>query len=131
MSYCDPLWISAYTYNALYQRMQNISYMSRMISAEDVNEEPEWATLLISPEGGVKWGYPVGSHFAPDAETRTLSLLDDDKALIGKAEAYFLPFSHIDGGTLVFPALDSDEVTFIEYGKTILSVDEMPKVAFE
>jgi len=130
MSYCEPLWISAYTYNALYERMQNISYMSRIISAEDVQEEAQWSTLLLLPEGGVQWGYPVGSNVAPDVETRSIALFDADENLVGKAEGYFMPFSHIDGGTLVFPAIDEDVVDYVEYGKQRLSVSAMPKAAF-
>ena len=74
----------------------------------------------------------MGAHFAPDAERRNISLFDADDNLVGKTEGYFLPLSHLDGGTIVFPALDpdQDEVAYVEYGKTRLSIDSMPKAAF-
>ena len=101
MSYCSPIWISAYTYNGLYTRMKNVNSMPYIVNAEEVLEDSQrgsdaWMSVVIGLEGEVNWGYPVGAPSFPDldAETKSAYLIGEDGQRAGKVEGILTPFGH-------------------------------------
>ncbi len=63
MSYCDPLWISDFTYAAIFERVQQVSALSGGSSL--VGPLTSWATLLEHEDGSFEQGPVVrqrGGH---------------------------------------------------------------------
>ena len=137
MSYCSPIWVSAYTYNGLYNRMSNVSTMSYLVNAEEVLEESNqgfetWMSVVVEPTGEVKWGYPVDAPQVPDLELEHKSayLIADDGTRAGKVEGIFMPFGHGEGGILAFPPVEDFGIWAIEFEKTTLALEDAPEAAF-
>ncbi len=137
MSYCSPIWISAYTYNGLYTRMTNVNNMSYMVNAEEVMEDSQrgseaWMSVIVGLDGEVSWGYPIGAPSVPDlqVETKSAYLIGEDGQRAGKVEGLFTPFGNRVGGIFSFPPVDEAGIKGIEFEKTMLILDDAPEVAF-
>jgi hypothetical protein len=137
MSYCSPIWISAYTYNGLYNRMSNVNTMSYVVNAEEVHEEGSrnadtWLSVVVEPTGEVKWGYPIAAPTVPDlnVERKSAHLIGEDGTRVGKVEGIYMPFGHGEGGILSFPPVVDSGVEAIEFQKTTLLLEEAPRAAF-
>lgn len=137
MSYCSPIWISAYTYNGLYNRMSNVNTLSYIVDAEQVHEEgsqgaDSWMSVVVEPTGEVKWGYPIAAPSVPDlqVEHRSAYLIGEAGARIGKVEGIYMPFGHGEGGILSFPPVQDLSVAAIEFQKTMLLLEDAPQAAF-
>lgn len=138
MSYCSPIWVSAYTYNSLYTRMKNVSTMSYLVNAEDVENEASegantWQSLVVEPNGNVVWGYPVAAPRVPDlnVERRAAYLRGADGQQVGKVEGIFMPFGHGDGGIFAFPPILDESAVAIDFHKATLELARAPRVAFQ
>ena len=100
MSYCDPSWISDYNYEALYERMQDVSAMARMTGVEPSS----WSKALVDADGNLRPADgKVRVVLPPQGEIRQADLLNADGELLDRVEARFYPFSHLGGGLLLYP----------------------------
>jgi hypothetical protein len=137
MSYCSPIWISAYTYKGLYTRMSRVNTLSYMVDAEEVHEHGSdnadtWMSVVVEPTGDVKWGYPIAAPTVPDlkVERKSAYLIGEDGTRVGKVEGIYMPFGHGEGGILAFPPVEDLGVEAIEFQKTTLMLEEAPQAAF-
>ncbi len=81
MAYCEPNWISAYTYRALATRIQGVNMNRRVVYGEPV----EYASVIVEPNGEYFWGTnvklvdePSGRQTFAKAFDATGTLLDDE-----------------------------------------------------
>ena len=60
MGYCDPTWVSDYTYRKLFQRIQQVNSDAYVIGA---GPEQPWRMLLLDGHGGadILYGLADGS----------------------------------------------------------------------
>lgn len=102
MSYCEPYWISDYTYHELFKRRRDL---------QDRREAPldlgSWSLFRVEADGQLTPHGELELDRWPTGKAVGLALRDGLGRAIGETEAYFLPLSHLDGGTLIVP---SDEV---------------------
>lgn len=103
MSYCNPQWVSDYTFNALLDRAQALEGLARA-------PKRAWHRLLVDGDGV---GRPYGTIRAasPTGEPVTFELLDGDGVVVGEADGWLVPYSHLDGGTALLAELDPDVVS--------------------
>lgn len=101
MSYCDPAWISDYTYNALFSRVKFTSGSQASWYVPPAMLNHSWERALIKPDGTTSWMPPiqlerpmVGVPVAMTAETTS-----GPEQLTGN----FIPYDHIEGGVLFIP----------------------------
>lgn len=101
LSYCEPQWMSDYTYRALFDR---ISYVNGAMS---FYKEPSTPTLyrvaLLDGEGHVEWGETIELSSPPSGERNELPVLDEESRPSGTIEGYFYEYSHLPGGTMLVP----------------------------
>ncbi len=117
MSYCDPAWISDFSFQLIEQRMTAVDPVHGM--ADHVSSSPDihtqqnaggYARLLVRPDGSAEW---LEGRFSAPHTGRHAMLLPDNSAN-GKAgegssdgppiAARFYPFDHLDGGIVTLPA---------------------------
>jgi hypothetical protein len=102
MGYCDPSWISDYTYKALFDRartVNNVMSAKKLVTAEERDQVYE--RVLVDGTGGVQWLEPMRLREPPSAEEKTITLEGEGGASEART-GQFYPFDHLDGGILFF-----------------------------
>jgi len=125
LSYCDPQWVSDYTYNALFER---ISYVNGTAS---FHVEPTVATAyrvaLIDGEGHVEWGETLELSTPPSGDAHELATVDREGNAAGTIKGHFYPYSHLPGGTMLVPVQSVRDLRSIEMpealGGKVLTLD--------
>lgn len=118
MGYCTPVWISDYTYNALFDRIKAVNASARMVVPEALQNRA-YTRLMVDGTGNAKWLPTLKLAIPPDTEVRKIVVESDSGDL--EIEGYFYAFDHLEGGTLVFPEPEKSfsAVRFSAVGKAI------------
>ncbi len=106
MSYCDPIWISDYTYGALAIRRREISGATRARIVEPFALRAGFRgfrTLLTSADGA-SWGHRLASDAAPEGEPETAEALDEQGVVVAKVTVWKTAHGHGDGASYDVPA---------------------------
>lgn len=107
MSYCDPTWVSDYTYLALLDRIQAVNMLSADVrgrGGDGAEAQPEVTYQQVSFEGDgtSRWHPPVTVRGPLEGARRRVTIRDesDERQL----DAVFVPYDHLDGGRLLYPS---------------------------
>ncbi len=97
MGYCDPTWVSDYTYNALFNRLASVNGASWHFDPSTLDRTYERIRI---DDDGVHWGEPITLHTPPMGQLTTVTLEHEqgDEDVTGR----FYPYSHLPGGLLLF-----------------------------
>ncbi|MEQ1506095.1 MAG: hypothetical protein ABMB14_27935 [Myxococcota bacterium] len=97
MSYCTPIWVSDYTFYALYERMNTVAGQNRRIAPT-----PRTALRVLDDGSSVSAGTMslADTAGAPRVDIR---VFDASGVSQGQTTAAFFPYDHVAGG---FVALD-------------------------
>lgn len=98
MSYCDPYWVSSYTYGHLFDRVLAISSWKSTTSSAPKGRYRE---MQVRPDGSVEVGSVVERSpiHALDDEVEIV----DDRGRTRVAKGMFIPYDHLPGGALLVP----------------------------
>ena len=103
MSYCDPKWVSDFTYSALFTRIQAVNVASmNWVVAPGTKATARYERIAILPNGKLDWLEPFELERPPVGEAETIHL----EGPTGQADVVgqFFPYSHLPGGVMFFPA---------------------------
>ncbi len=104
MGYCNPQWISDYTYAAVATRRTAISVPSasaRLIQRLSEASEPH-RTLVSDGAGQVFWGRPLTGE-APSGQAERAQVLDAAGAVVGAVTVFRNRFGHGSGASFDVP----------------------------
>lgn len=101
MGYCDPRWVSDYTYAALHDRVEALG------AALPLKVDRGWSRVAVGPNGTVRWLSPGP---APRGGERVRALVEARNGARRELEARFHPYDHLAGGVLAVPAPADDIV---------------------
>jgi hypothetical protein len=121
MSYCDPTWVSDYTFNALFDRVRDVNAAQGMA---DIQALPTFKTILLTTDGELEWSRDIRlQSLGEGGETMDIELLAADGDVIGSVTGRLNAFGHLPGGFLQFPEFDADvaSVRVVDHGT--LAVD--------
>jgi len=110
MGYCQPEWVSDYTYEALHHRMAAIEGLRDEHGARSAEV---WTPIDVIGDS-VLLGAPRVMSFEPEGEVVTVGLLDAEGRRAGKVQGWFVGMTHIDGGTVFVRGALPDEVVEVE-----------------
>lgn len=100
MSYCTPVWISDYTYRALFDRLDYIA--SESFRALAYAPSPLFRLARIRRDGQTAW---LGERRrSGTARLATLDLLDGAGQRVGRIDAQVVAVDHARGGYVWLPA---------------------------
>src|SRR5262249_31645597 len=99
MGYCQPIWISDYVYQKIFNEIKTVNGASIVYAPEELDRVYERAR--VEPDGQLTWLDPVKMHTPPMGATR--ELLVKDATGTTKIAAHYYNYDHIDGGVLVWP----------------------------
>jgi hypothetical protein len=109
MGYCDPIWISDYTYRGILDRIAYLNANPRLLATKT-----RWRTVLVNDDGAVRGG--IVSLRSPTGQTQMVERTTG--AGTDQVAGRFYPFDHVPGGLLLVPA-DADVGTLRFDGKTV------------
>ena len=99
MGYCQPIWVSDFTYKALFDRVKTVNNASIFYAPELLDRTYQRAR--IDGEGNLTWMTDTLIHTPPMGQPQTITVQSDlgDSAV----EAQLYPYDHLPGGVLVWP----------------------------
>ncbi len=100
MGYCDPVWISDYTFNAIFTRMKFVNGASIYYPPELRNRV--WDRARVDMNGNLAW-LPSITLATPPAGLATTVTVQTAGGAAGVDGQYFT-YDHIPGGVLLWPA---------------------------
>ncbi len=96
MGYCNPTWVSDYTFGALLTRVRAVSPLTKGIALPG----GEYRFVQVSPEGDLRWGRTVTLPAAPTNTPTTIRTVESSGA-IRNVTGYYYPFAERDGGYML------------------------------
>jgi hypothetical protein len=96
MGYCDPLWISDYTYRAIFQRIQAVNGVAQQVTTPKAKKK---IALLPVDEGRLSWGRVTALPQLPAGLPVRVRWRDDAGRVVAQGEGSWLRAGH--GGGLV------------------------------
>ena len=100
MSYCDPKWISNYTYKALIDRVTRMNTPMFVIPAESSQQSYR---VLLTDKDGPRWSQPFAEPDEPFGEPEEADVLDIDGRVVERVTVYRTVVGDHEGATLLIP----------------------------
>ncbi len=99
MGYCDPVWISDYTFNAIFQEMKTVNGAEIIYPANMLNRI--WERALVDMNDNLQWLPSITLPTPPSGQSTpvTVQSAGGSAAITGQ----FFPYDHIPGGILLWP----------------------------
>jgi hypothetical protein len=101
MGYCLNVWISDYTYTALFDRIKLINAAKRVVVPEALKNRL-YDRALVNQDGSVQWLSSLRMEDPPMAEEKSVVVESD--GLTETVTGSFYRFDHVEGGILFWPA---------------------------
>lgn len=100
MGYCDPTWVSDYTWSALFERISFVNTSAGSGAGGGGAGEPMWMVSLDA-EGRATLGQRIVLREPPRGQVRMVDVLGTDGSTRRRDPARFYPYSHLPGGFLL------------------------------
>lgn len=93
MGYCNPSWVSDYTYDQIFDRIDAVlGTASFMVSTAPTR----WRTAVVESDGDVAWGGDVTLDHLPTGSSVPAELLDPTGSPMQDVDVYVTPIADID-----------------------------------
>lgn len=99
MSYCDPTWVSDFTYAALFERARFVNQVHASIQGS--SEPRAYDRVVVQADGSMDWADEVSLRRMPTGEARVVDVTTERGS--SSVEASFIRFDHVEGGVLFVP----------------------------
>jgi hypothetical protein len=99
MGYCQPNWISAYTYAGLATRALAVNRRAFVFSPDDATR---WKPILLQADGSAQWSGMIETEF-PGGELEPAQALDASGQVLAEIEVSRVALSHADSVFLYLP----------------------------
>ena len=104
MSYCNPVWVSDYTFAGIYDRMVEVDREKRPVEEAPPSAEPQaMKTYHVERDGSLRVGPTIRTRVASGTEGKEIVLEDASHRTVGSVRGSWHPLSNIGGGILVTP----------------------------
>ena len=101
MGYCSPVWISDYTFGALFTRMNYVSTHPSIHYGADATTR--YRFVSVGMDGKLTWGDDITLAEPPIGEAHTVTYLGADGKVIDTATGQYYPYNDLPGGYMLVP----------------------------
>ncbi len=108
MGYCDPTWISDFTYKALFERITHVNGLPLSLT---IGPASRWRVVRVDGDGAVRGGL-VSLRRAPAGERRLIERVGAQGT--EPVAARYYPFDHVPGGLWFVPEAEDTAALRIE-----------------
>jgi hypothetical protein len=123
MGYCEPAWISDYTYNALADRCEQVNATALWSTGE--GGETHWHGFVRYADGRMRDG-GSDSVFLPGGELERAGVLDAEGEVVAETHVVRVPLSHSDDELLYVANLEDEWETMVIGDETVSLADVLP-----
>lgn len=116
MSYCDPIFVSDYTWDALHDRIVAVNAQADIAGLAPST----WQVSLVDGEGNVSAGQPLVLRVPPEGEAVDIELLDAHGGVLEVIEGFYFGLNHLPGGMILHPAPGPNAATARFFGGSLL-----------
>jgi hypothetical protein len=102
MGYCNSIWISDYTYDAILTRVATVNSASMAQEYVDAALVLPRRVMLLD-ELGARWGVPISDPSPPSGDAETAEVLDAQGNVLEQVEVYRTEISDIDAYSVQVP----------------------------
>jgi hypothetical protein len=104
MGYCNPQWISDYTYQALLERVAelNAPVQQRIASASVLAPQPSFRVLHVDDQHGPRWSRPFQGRL-PSVVPESAAILDQQGQLLTTINVYRVPMHGVNAAMVLVP----------------------------
>jgi hypothetical protein len=112
MGYCENVWVSDYTYAALYKRIAALAALvgsggmaapfGPASASVEAGARTRYRFVRLAADGSLRWGREVTLAGAP-GEARPFAWIDATGATVRESTARFVPHGHGGGGVYLVP----------------------------
>jgi hypothetical protein len=104
MGYCHPVWVSDYTYRALFERIRRVNQSAGALKALRARAENRsfWRMLLLGPNA-LTLGERIALAQEPRGAPVKVLRLDRQGQVIARVRAHFYEFGDLPGGIVFLP----------------------------
>ena len=107
MGYCEPYWISDYTYRALFDRISAVNASKAKMPKTGTPVPPvtpkNYRFVKVGAKGELSWGRPITLREAPTETTEEVTFHDAAGNAIEQTRAHFVHYDHLPGGMMIVP----------------------------
>jgi hypothetical protein len=122
MGYCNPQWISDYTFAAIATRRAAVSGRAGyQLRSDDARAMQGYRGLLLEGDGSTQWGRPIAAGSTPSGEPEQAQVLDAAGAVIDTVTVYRTPYGHGPGASFEVPPPRAGWSSIVVAGGTALS----------
>jgi hypothetical protein len=100
MGYCDPKWISDYTFDALFTRIKLVNHAEVVYAPGSLDRL--WERARIDAQGNLSWLSPIQLHLPPGGAPISVNV--QTAGGVAAASGHVFSFDHLPGGVLFWPA---------------------------
>ena len=100
MGYCQPEWISDYTYQALFDRMATVN---KAMDKHGTFTPQPYRFVTVESDGSLTWGSNITLRSQPAGELHTVSYLAPNGTTLLTATGHYYAYDHLPGGYLLVP----------------------------
>jgi hypothetical protein len=106
MGYCEPVWVSDYTFDRLFNRITFVNgQVPKLSPAPAARARRERVrTLTLRPDGTLAWGRERPGSLRASGTPTAVELLDGNGRVLSVVSAPFARFDHLPGGFVTLPA---------------------------
>jgi hypothetical protein len=108
MSYCGPVWISDYTYGAMYDRNQAVAAQGKWDG-----EPGTWRAITLDTDGSATLGHTFDMFASPSGERVDLDLFGADGEHLGETTGISTQTSHLGVGLIWVRDLGHDVTSVV------------------
>lgn len=117
MGYCQPIWISDFTWKGIYQRVKAVNGAKIIVPDELMNLTYDRARIDMN--GKVHWLRSIKLELPPQSDILPITVSND--AGMSAVNGHYYTYDHLDGAVVLWPrqnGLTSNAVTFDWKGQT-------------
>ena len=101
MGYCDPVFVSDYTFGKLFARIRTVNAAAPM--QRNVSLEPtRYRFVDVKPDGSLAWGSTVDLEDEPESGLTSVSF-DHADGTIETVRGHYYPYGELNGGYILVP----------------------------
>jgi hypothetical protein len=100
MSYCDPIWTSDYTFNALAARAV---WVNQTATGAVTGPTQPYHMVSVHADGSLAWRHPMALDYTPEGEQHTVTYHSATGALLSTVTGYYYPHAGTKGGHMYVP----------------------------
>jgi hypothetical protein len=97
MGYCFPIWISDWTYSAIFTRIKQVNGAQIIVPPE--LQDRTYEQISVNETGGLSWLPPIKLRRPPMGEIQTITIETADGT--ETVEGNYFPYDHLQGGVLL------------------------------